>query len=326
MRETALLSWPLSRMVCLMVCPAFGAKSDVNSFIATPVLQNKTHFWLIAAVVAAAVASGMVGFWVGSKSADSQPARSAENLQSPMTIIAANARPADQQTQPAMSSGVPVTQFTQTVGRLHADILTLRTLYRRLAEDAGNDLTDFELNDALASPTEVTGEASDVDENAVLENLSDELGQIKESSSALGNWYWLRSQERVFELAGPVVMRGEMSSRFGWRKQPVTGEQKLHKGVDYSGQVGEPVLALADGVVSYEGQVHAYGNMVELLHADGLRTRYAHNRSNSVSVGQRVEQGQIIAKLGSTGRSTGPHVHVEVHLNGEAVDPMLFIQ
>ena len=121
-------------------------------------------------------------------------------------------------------------------------------------------------------------------------------------------------------------MHGELSSRFGWRKRPSTGEMKLHRGVDYSGQIGEPVLALADGVVSFEGTVYAYGNMVEILHADGLRTRYAHNDSNTVSVGQRVEQGQIIAKLGSTGRSTGPHVHVEVHLNGEAVDPMLFIQ
>ena len=234
-----------------------------------------------------------------------------------MRIVAASARQSEQALSPA---AIPPAQFTQTVGRLHADILTLRMLYRRLAEDAGVDLTDFELNGTHSPPTDVMGD------HKALEKLGDELDQIKESSSALGDWYELRSQERVFELTGPVVMFGQMSSKFGWRKRPLSGELKLHKGVDYSGQIGEPILALADGVVSFAGNVHAYGNMVELLHADGFRTRYAHNHSNSVSVGQRVEQGQIIAKLGSTGRSTGPHVHVEVHLNGEAVDPMLFIQ
>lgn len=267
-------------------------------------------------ITAAIVASCAVGYLMGSSSTDSVAERPETDALSPLTIIAANASQSGPKTSPAE----PSSQFIQTVGRLHADMVKLRVLYRRLAEDAGLDLTDFALDDAISPPTEPEAAGE------VLQQLSEELKKIKESSSALDDWYGLRSQQRVFDLAGPVVMRGEMSSRFGWRKRPLTGEMRLHKGVDFSGQVGEPVLALADGVVSFEGSVNAYGNMVELTHAGGLRTRYAHNHSNSVSVGQRVEQGQIIAKLGSTGRSTGPHVHVEVHLNGEVVDPMLFIQ
>lgn len=235
----------------------------------------------------------------------------------PLKIVDASARFND---QASLGRAVPGTQLTQTVGKLHAEILKLRLLYRRLAEEAGVDLTDFELNDVIAPPT------LDEPVKESLEKLNQEIEKIKKSSAAMGDWYELRSQERSFELTGPVVMVGQMSSRFGLREAPSTGQTRLHRGVDFSGQVGEPILALADGVVSFQGQVHAYGNMVELLHADGLRTRYAHNDSNSVSLGQRVEQGQIIARLGSTGRSTGPHVHVEVHLNGEVVDPMLYIQ
>lgn len=204
------------------------------------------------------------------------------------------------------------------MGQLHADIVSLRVLYRRLAEQAGVDLTDFTL-DGLVLP--LVPEQPSHDELSQLNTVMEEL---QASSVVLRDWYRMHSSEATLQLSGPVVMRGSLSSGFGWRTSPKTGERRLHKGVDYRGSEGEPILALADGVVSFAGRVHAYGNMVELLHADGFRTRYAHNQANSVVRGQRVQQGQIIARLGSTGRSTGPHVHVEVHLDGEALDPMLF--
>lgn len=239
-------------------------------------------------------------------------------LQNPMRIIEASAEAND---GPVQAQDLSSQQLTHTVGKLHADILVLRMLYRRLAEEAGLDLTDFMLDGEVIAPPTRLDSAEDT-----LGSLEDHLGHIDESSQALKEWHQLRFQERAFRLTGPVVLHGQMSSRFGWRQSPSTGETRLHKGVDFSAQPGEPILALADGVVSFSGAVHAYGNMVEILHADGLTTRYAHNESNTVSLGQRVEQGQIIARLGSTGRSTGPHVHLEVHLNGEPVDPMLFIQ
>lgn len=284
--------------------------------MATPALQHRTSssFWL--GLLSVGLLCGGLGYLVG-KTAPVAADPLVQALQEPMTIVEASAFVDNAVEQ---KPDISAQQLAQTLGKLHADILTIRMLYRRLAEDAGLDLTDFMLDDVIAPPT-APSKASD--ELGALEN---QLEEINASSMALRDWYHLRFQERSFQLAGPVVLHGQMSSRFGWRQNPSTGKTRMHRGVDYSGQRGEPILALADGVVSFSGSVHAYGNMVELSHADGLTTRYAHNESNTVTVGQRVEQGQIIARLGSTGRSTGPHVHLEVHLNGEAVDPMLFIQ
>ncbi len=285
--------------------------------MATSSLQHRSPISLWLGGLGAAIVFGGLGFLIGKSSVSSgDPVLQA--LQNPMTIVEASSSANDES---AFDANRDNSLLTQTVGKLHADILVLRMLYRRLAEDAGLDLTDFMLNDDVFSPPTQSNAADDT-----LGALDEHLQHIKESSLALKDWYQLRYQERAFRLSGPVVLEGQMSSRFGWRESPSTGETRMHRGVDFSGQRGEPILALADGVVSFSGSVHAYGNMVELLHADGLTSRYAHNESNTVTVGQRVEQGQIIARLGSTGRSTGPHVHLEVHLNGEPVDPMLFIQ
>jgi len=220
-------------------------------------------------------------------------------------------------------------QILQTVGRLHADILSLQLLYRRLAEETGLELSDFELSNEVLMPGESQDEPTEIkaeEVDDVLGQLSEQVESLNASAVPLGKWYGLRSLQNTFNPSGFVIMRGRFSSGFGFRENPRTGEMKMHKGVDFSGRVGEPILALADGVVSYSGKMSDYGYMVELMHANGMRTRYAHNDSNVVRLGERVEQGQIVAKLGSTGRSTGPHVHVEVHLNGEPVDPKLFIQ
>ncbi len=220
----------------------------------------------------------------------------------------------------SVTASAPVASWAPALGQLHADILSLRILYRRLAEQAGVDLTDFTLDEIVLPMVPAQPTIEDVSAwNAVVDEL-------QMSSTVLASWYQRQATESTLQLSGPVVMQGSLSSGFGWRNSPQTGERRLHKGVDYRGNEGEPILALADGVVSFAGRVYAYGNMVELLHADGFRTRYAHNQVNSVVRGQRVQQGQIIARLGSTGRSTGPHVHVEVHLDGEALDPMLFFQ
>jgi len=284
--------------------------------MATSTLQHRTSPALWLAVLIMGLVCGALGYFAGKTALMSPLAIS--TMQAPITIVDASASIADKAQQ---VPDIDAQQLTQTVGKLHADILVLRLLYRRLAEDAGLDLTDFLLDDTmLAPPTNAENAEDDISA------IESQLQQIQSSSLALQDWYQFRGQERSFQLAGPVVMQGRLSSGFGPRTSPSTGKSRMHKGVDFSGQRGEPILALADGVVSFSGSVHAYGNMVELLHADGWTTRYAHNESNTVTLGQRVEQGQIIARLGSTGRSTGPHVHLEVHLNGEAVDPMLFIQ
>ena len=119
-----------------------------------------------------------------------------------------------------------------------------------------------------------------------------------------------------------------ISSGFGWRIHPVTGEKKLHKGVDFAAPTGTPIFASADGVVTDAGWTDGgYGNIVELRHSDGSVTLYAHTNKVYVSKGQLVNRGQAIAEVGTTGRSTGPHLHFEVQPDGKtAVDPRDYLQ
>jgi murein DD-endopeptidase MepM/ murein hydrolase activator NlpD len=130
----------------------------------------------------------------------------------------------------------------------------------------------------------------------------------------------------VFRLSLPVD--GVISSGFGWRIHPITGEKRLHKGVDFAAPTGTPIFAAADGVVTDAGWTeHGYGNIVELKHEDGSVTLYAHTHRVYVTKGQTVKQGQAIAEVGSTGRSTGPHLHFEVQPDGRnPVDPMDYLQ
>lgn len=117
-----------------------------------------------------------------------------------------------------------------------------------------------------------------------------------------------------------------MSSNFGYRHDPFTGASAMHAGIDFKGPVGTPIMAAADGVVTYAGVHSGYGNCVEITHANGLVTRYAHLSSFSVKLGQKVMRGIQIARMGSTGRSTGPHLHFEVRLNGQAINPLKFLE
>ena len=130
----------------------------------------------------------------------------------------------------------------------------------------------------------------------------------------------------ISKFSLPVT--GLISSGFGWRIHPVTGERKLHKGVDFAAPTGTPIFAAADGLVTDAGWTDdGYGNIVELRHHDGSVTLYAHANSVYVSKGQTVNKGQAIAQVGTTGRSTGPHLHFEVQLDGRtAVDPMDYLQ
>jgi murein DD-endopeptidase MepM/ murein hydrolase activator NlpD len=124
---------------------------------------------------------------------------------------------------------------------------------------------------------------------------------------------------------GRPVERGFLSSGFGWRQDPFTGVSTLHRGVDFAGNHGDPVIAVGGGVVTFAGVKNGYGYVVDVTHGDGYVTRYGHNRKLLVKVGDTVTRGQRIAEMGSTGRSTGPHVHFEVLRNGIAVNPLSYI-
>ena len=124
----------------------------------------------------------------------------------------------------------------------------------------------------------------------------------------------------------PVTGEIDMSSPFGVRTDPFNGRPAMHTGIDLRGQIGEPVHATAAGTVSIAGRDGGYGNMVEINHGNGLATRYGHLSEIDVKVGQKVRIGQVIGKIGSTGRSTGPHLHYETRIDGEPVNPQKFLR
>ena len=124
----------------------------------------------------------------------------------------------------------------------------------------------------------------------------------------------------------PVTGEVDMSSPFGMRMDPFLRPPAMHTGIDLRGDIGEPVHATAAGNVTIAGREGGYGNMVEINHGNGLATRYGHLSKIEVKVGQTVRIGEIIGRIGSTGRSTGPHLHYETRINGEAVDPQKFLR
>jgi murein DD-endopeptidase MepM/ murein hydrolase activator NlpD len=124
----------------------------------------------------------------------------------------------------------------------------------------------------------------------------------------------------------PVTGEVDMSSPFGMRLDPFNGRAAVHTGIDLRGEVGEPAHATAAGKVTIAGREGGYGNMVEISHGNGLASRYGHLSKILVKVGQSVQIGETIGLIGSTGRSTGPHLHYETRINGEAVDPQKFLR
>jgi murein DD-endopeptidase MepM/ murein hydrolase activator NlpD len=121
------------------------------------------------------------------------------------------------------------------------------------------------------------------------------------------------------------VRVGFVSSRFGWRMDPITGRRTMHRGVDFSARLGTPVAVAADGVVTFSGVWQTYGNVVEVSHGNGFITRYAHLQRRLVQKGSRVTRGDVIGRVGSTGRSTFSHLHYEIEQSGERIDPLRFV-
>ncbi len=164
-----------------------------------------------------------------------------------------------------------------------------------------------------------------------LKEMHQELSQLKgaasrqEASLQLLIEYF--EDKRSLYASTPSVwpVRGWVTSPFGNRTSPFSGILKFHEGIDIAAQTGTPVMAPADGVVIMAGFNTGYGNMTEISHGYGIKTIFAHNSRLNVKAGQRVKRGDVIAYLGDTGSSTGPHLHYEVRLNGLPVNPMRYM-
>lgn len=127
-------------------------------------------------------------------------------------------------------------------------------------------------------------------------------------------------------ITGRPITKGWLSSAYGMRTDPFHGKKTWHGGIDFAGRMGSDIIAVASGVVTWSGEKNGYGLMVEINHSDGYITRYAHNKENIAELGSVVKKGEVIAKMGTSGRSTGPHVHFEVYKNGRVVDPASYIR
>lgn len=214
------------------------------------------------------------------------------------------------------------------IGSLQAQASRINAVEQRIASVSGISLEDFQFDQD--PPIGGSSDSADVDsqevdiENAII-GIEKELSQRESEIAAVDFLLSRRSLESQQTPAGWPVKGGWVSSSFGSRMHPMTGKKQFHRGVDIPGKLGAKVLAVADGVVIRSTNSGNYGWLIEIDHGDSYTTLYSHNRRNLVSQGQTVVKGQPIAEIGSTGRSTGPHVHFEVSKNNRSINPVKYL-
>ncbi len=220
--------------------------------------------------------------------------------------------------------------LTLRLGRMQAQMLRLDALGVRLVSQAGLDEGEFDFGNPppIGGPFEpqATQDMQIADFLATLTQLDTSLEDRSGKLEMLEHLLMFRDLHDRALPSGRVVRHGLVSSDFGKRIDPFTGKLAWHEGVDITGKLGTDVLALADGIIIWSGERAGYGELVEIDHGNGYITRYAHNQELLAAPGATVRKGDRIALLGSTGRSTGPHVHVEVLHDGKHVNPAKFLQ
>lgn len=216
------------------------------------------------------------------------------------------------------------------LGQMQAHVMRLDALGERLTKMAKLDKGEFDFE----NPPGQGGPASNTPGQSIampdfLQSLKELSAQIDDRSRqlhVLESMLMNRNLQAEVMPAGRPIRHGWISSLYGMRTDPFTGKQMFHAGIDFAGKRGSNVMAVAAGVVTWAGKRSGYGNLVEINHGNGYATRYGHNEKLLVKVGQTVKKGQVIAKMGSTGRSTGPHVHFEVLYHGHPVNPRKYIR
>jgi len=213
------------------------------------------------------------------------------------------------------------------MGQVNAHVIRLDALGKRLTQMANIDDREFDFDAAPSTGgPETEGLAAQVpDLTRMLSELETRVALRDAQMSVLETVILQRELREQIVPDGRPVRRGFISSFFGERQDPFTGHQAFHKGVDFAGTAGADVISVAAGIVTYVGEKSGFGHIIEVSHGGGLVTRYAHNKSATVKVGDTVQRGQTLALMGSTGRSTGPHVHFEVLREGRPVNPLSFI-
>lgn len=215
------------------------------------------------------------------------------------------------------------------LAELQAKVIRLDALGDRLTEIANLDKGEFDFSKqpAVGGPESSTPvePMTAPDFVVLLDGLEQQLDDRSQQLGLLETMIMNRNLQEEVSPTGRPVNRGWTSSYFGMRTDPFTGHREHHKGMDFAGKLGSEIIAVGAGVVTWSGERYGYGNLIEVNHGNGYSTRYGHCDALLVSVGTTVTKGQVLATMGSTGRSTGPHVHFEVLHNGRPVDPKKYI-
>lgn len=264
--------------------------------------------------------AGYAGFYWGSQSA----------REAAVVDIGVVATDADQTTV-SRELHEHVNALAARLGTLQAHVIRLDAVGRRLVDLAGLDNGEFNFNNP---PSQGGPESVSVFEQPTIklpgllqsvDALDKQLEDRGQQFNVLESFFMNRNLLNAVLPAGRPVQDGWVSSFFGFRADPFTGRRAHHDGVDIAGKKGDPIEVVASGIVIFSGERSGYGNLVEINHGNGYVTRYGHNALNVVKEGDRVTKGQVVAMMGSTGRSTGPHVHFEVLRDGRIVNPIKYL-
>ncbi|QDC43472.1 M23 family metallopeptidase [Methylophilus medardicus] len=229
--------------------------------------------------------------------------------------------------------------YAKQIGELQARILRLDAQNQRLSKLAGVRSTAEPINERTlvnevptsaplgqGGPLVKDSPLSEEDLKATIEQMSADLDFRDAFQGKIEAKLLQKSVLREMLPNSSPVEAAYSSSSYGWRIDPMSGHRAFHEGLDFPASVGMPVFAAADGIVITAVQTPDYGNLLKIDHGSGLETRYAHNSRLLVKPGDRVMKGQKIALIGSTGRSTGPHLHYEIRLNGNPLDPREYLR
>ncbi len=217
--------------------------------------------------------------------------------------------------------------YAKRLGQLQAESIRLTALTEKLAEIAGVDVSEFQL-DALPALGGIEEEGVSLSPELFkieMTHLTDKFSKQDKQLTNIQNLFLTRDSITSAIPQGRPIDGGWLSSSYGYRIDPFNGKKTFHSGIDFAAKEGTEVIAVADGIVSFIGERNGYGELIEIDHGNGYVTRYAHNEKIIVKTGDRIKKSEAIALLGSTGRSTGPHVHFEVLREGTKIDPYKFV-
>ncbi len=252
-------------------------------------------------------------------------ARQMKHLQAQQEQLAAQRRAIE---QTRLHAGAHLNALAQRLGHLQAQVMRLDALGSRLTRMAGLDASEFDFSTqpAMGGPADSGATTQQVDLFGALNTLDNLVARQSEQLKALQTLLITSQIQSAITPSGWPVAGGWLSSRFGMRADPFTGRRSIHRGVDIASPMGSAIRAIGDGVVTYSGEKQGYGLMVEIRHGQGYSTRYAHASTVLVNLGDRIVRGQEVARVGVSGRSTGPHLHFEVLHKRAHIDPDKFLQ